>query len=181
MIIVHTPAGGTVEQHDFRSVRTAEASRITSLLTEKASWQEVKQKLSDEHPDVMRVVAFVLKCRAEPELRMADFDPVVEELAVRLDHREVEEWAEVAAGLIVTYDGTPERLAAELSLILDQAADAEHARGVIDRLMAGKFPPAPEATPDSSGPTSEASTSSEPSTSASAPTSSTSTEADSTT
>ncbi|KAA6220007.1 hypothetical protein [Streptomyces filamentosus] len=146
MIIVHTPSdGGEVEQFDFKTVRTAEASRITTLLTDKASWPEVKQRLTDDDPDVMRVVGFVLKCRAQPELRLADFDPMVADLAVRFDHREVDEWAEGAASLVAVYEGTATQLEAELSVILDLAADQDYARTVIERVIAGKFPPAPTA------------------------------------
>ncbi|MGW4050794.1 hypothetical protein ACWENA_08170 [Streptomyces sp. NPDC004779] len=177
MIIVHTPSdGGPVEHYDFRTVRTAEAARITTLLTVKMPWQDVRKELADEHPDVMRVIAYVIKCRTEPELRIGDFDPVVSDLAVRLDHREVEEWGEVAAGMVASFDGSPELLEAQLSTILDEAADADHARGVIERILAGKFPPAPsETTGPGSGPTTGESTSSGASSSGSSPTSSTST------
>lgn len=178
MIIVHTPSDGDeVEQFDFKTIRTAEASRITTLLTDKAAWPEVKRRLADDDPDVMRVVGFVLKCRTQPDLRLADFDPMVADLAVRFDHSEVDEWAAGAANLVAVYEGTVEQLEIELSVILDLAADTDYARTVIERVIAGKFPPAPS-NPSTHEPipTTEGSTSSEPGTSDSSPTSSTSTE-----
>lgn len=177
MIIVHTPSdGGEVERFDVKTVRTAEASRIATLLTEKMSWPETKKALTDENPDVMRVIGFVIKCRANPELRLADFDPMVADLAVRLDRKEIEDWAEVAAGTIALTD-QPDLVQMQTAMIIDEADDKDHARLVVERLLAGKFPPAPsEATPDASSPTIEESTNSEPGSSASSPTSSTSTE-----
>lgn len=182
MIIVHTPSDGEVERFDVKTVRTGEATKITSMLTEKASWPQVKQLLSDEHPDAMRVVAFVIKLRSEPGLRISDFDPLVSEISVRFDRQETDDWGETAAHFATVFDGPEEQLRAELALILDLAADPEYAQTVIDRVVAGKFPPVlPESTPDSPDPTSEPSSSSEPGTSGSSPTSSTSTESASTT
>lgn len=182
MIIVHTPADGPREEFDVKSVRTGEATKISNTLAEKASWPQVKQLLSDEHPDAMRVVAFVIKLRSEPGLRIADFDPLVSEISVRFDRQETDDWGETAAHFAQVFDGPEEQLRAELALILDLAADPEYAQTVIDRVVAGKFPPVlPETTPDSPDPTSEPSANSEPGTSGSSPISSTSTESASTT
>ena len=182
MIIVHTPSdGGEVERFDVKTVRSSEASRIATLLTEKLSWPETKKALANEDPDAMRCVAFVLKCRTNSGLRLADFDPMVADLAVRLDRKEIEDWAEVAAGTIPLID-QPELVQMQTSMIIDEADDKDHARLVVERLLAGKFPPDPsKATPDPSSPTAEASMSSEVSSSASSPTSSTSTDEPSTT
>ncbi|MBP2583400.1 hypothetical protein J3A78_003878 [Streptomyces sp. PvR006] len=182
MLIVHTPADGPVERYDFRTVRTSEASTITSLVTADLAWQQVRQQLRDEDPDVMRVVAFVLKKRSDESLRIADFDPLVGELAVKLDRREIEEWATIAAEKIVSVELPPAVLEASLSSILDEADDVEHARATIQKLISGKFPAGPaEPTTESSDPTPAESTSSEASSSASSPTSSTSTDEESTT
>ena len=182
MIIVHSPADGEVERFDFRTVRTSEASIITGLVSADLTWQQVKQRLADDDPDVLRVIAFVIKKRSNPSLRIADFDPPVVEFAVKLDRREVEEWAEVAAERIAGTDLPPEVIEVSLSTILDEADDLDHARATIQRLLAGKSAAAPDAAPSNSGPsTTEESTSSEASTSGSSPTSSTSTETDSTT
>ncbi|MFC9700932.1 hypothetical protein ACFTWD_09600 [Streptomyces sp. NPDC056943] len=184
MIIVHTPAdGGEVERFDFRSVRTSEASTITSLMSEDLTWQQVKARLGDDDPEAMRVIAFVIKKRSAPELRIADFDPAVADLAVKLDRKEVGEWAEVAAERIAENRDLPaEVVEVSLATILDEADDIDHAKETIQRLLAGKSAAAPDAAkPDNSASTTEESTGSEPSTSDSSPTSSTSTEPASTT
>ncbi|MFF5421798.1 hypothetical protein [Streptomyces misionensis] len=155
MIIVHTPADGPVERFDIKTVRAGEATRISTLLAEKASWPQVKQLLSDDHPDAMRVVAFVMKCRDNPALRMADFDPLLVDLAVLLDREEVTSWGETAAAMTVAFDGSEDALRVELSVILDLAADQDHAREVIDRVVAGKFPPPLSEPTDESSPTPE--------------------------
>jgi len=182
VIIVHTPSdGGEVERFDVKTVRSSEASRIATHLTEKLSWPETKKALADEDPDAMRCVAFVLKCRTNSGLRLADFDPMVTDLAVRLDRKEIEDWAEVAAGTIPLID-QPELVQMQTSMIIDEADDKDHARLVVERLLAGKFPPDPSSlsTGDPS-PTTEESTNSEASSSGSSPISSTSTESASTT
>ncbi|RSS59782.1 hypothetical protein [Streptomyces sp. WAC01280] len=182
MLIVHSPADGEVERFDFRSVRTSEASIITGLVSADLNWQQVKQRLADEDPDVLRAVAFVIKKRSHPSLRIADFDPLVGELGVRLDRKEVEEWAEIAAERIAETELPAEVIEMSLSTILDEADDTDHARETIQRLLAGKSAAAPAAaTPVSDPSTTEESTSSAASTSDSSPTSSTSTEAGSTT
>ncbi|MEU3426591.1 hypothetical protein [Streptomyces gardneri] len=182
MIIVHTPADGDVERFDFRSVRTSEASIITSLVSADLSWQQVKARLHEDDPDVMRVIAFVIKKRSNPSLRIGDFDPAVDELAVKLDRKEIDGWAELAAERIGGFDGPAEMAELALGTILDEADDVDYARATIQRLLAGKFPAAPDGAKDSnSGPTTGESTSSGPSISDSSPTSSTLTEADSTT
>lgn len=182
MIIVHTPSdGGEVERFDVKTIRTAEASRIATLLTEKMSWPETKKALTEENPDVMRAIGFVIKCRTAPDLRLADFDPMVADLAVRLDRKEIEDWAEVAAGTIALTDRS-DLAEMQTAMIIDEADDKDHARLVVERLLAGKSLPSPgEATPDKPHPTTEGSTNSEPSSSDSSPTSSTSTEPASTT
>ncbi|MFF2773347.1 hypothetical protein ACFVU3_00420 [Streptomyces sp. NPDC058052] len=182
MIIVHTPSDGPVEHFDIKTIRAGEATKITGMLAEKASWPQVKQLLSDDHPDAMRVVAFVIKCRNEPGLRIADFDPLVAELGVRFDREETDAWGETAAHFAAVFEGPEEQLRAELSLILDLAADQDYAREVIDRVVAGKFPPVlDESSSGSPGSTTAPLVSSEPSTSDSSPTSSTSMESVSTT
>ena len=155
MIIVHTPSDGPVEQFDIKSIRTSEATKICGLLTEPASWPQVKQRLSDDDPDTMRATAFVIKLRSEPGLRIDNFDPPVAELAVCFDRREVEEWGETAAHFAKLFEGPETQLRVELSVILDLAADRDHARTVIERVVAGKFPPAPSEPTDESSQTPE--------------------------
>ncbi|MFB7832004.1 hypothetical protein [Streptomyces sp. NPDC056056] len=178
MIIVHTPSDGPVERFDFRSVRTSEALTITGLMREDLTWQQVKARLNDDDPEVMRAVAFVIKKRADDSLRIADFDPPVDELAVKLDRKEVSEWAEVAAERIAENSDLPaEVVEVSLATILDEADDVDHAKETIQRLLAGKSAAAHDAaTSGSSASTTEESAASGPSISGSSPTSSTSTE-----
>ena len=180
MIIVHTPADGAVERFDVRSIRTSEASIITRMVAADLSWAQVKARAGDGDPDVMRTVAFVIKKRTAPSLRIDDFDPVADELQAKMDHKEIDLWAEIAAERLATFDGPVEAARPALSVILDDADDTAYAEAVIERVLAGKFPAAPE-TAASDESTSGPSTVSEPSTSGSSPTSFTSTPLDSTT
>ncbi|TXS20204.1 hypothetical protein EAO70_09330 [Streptomyces sp. adm13(2018)] len=182
MIIVHTPEGGEVERFDVRSVRTSEASIITRLISGDLSWAQVKARVEDGDPEVMCAVAFVIKKRSEPALRIDDFDPVADELQAKWDHKEIDIWAQIAAERLTTFDGPVEAARPALAMVLDAADDRDYAEVVIERVLAGKFPPAPDETTSGGGKSKNAaSTAFEPSTSGSSPTSSTSTEADSTT
>ncbi|MFI8254077.1 hypothetical protein [Streptomyces filamentosus] len=182
MIIVHTPEDGSpVERFDCRSIRTSEASVITSLVTDDLTWQQVKDRLHEDDPDVLRVIAYVIKKRSQPSLRINDFDPPVDALKTKLDRREIETWADLAAEKVATFDGPPEVMELSLSPILDAADDVDHAKAMLQKVLAGKSPAAPAAPPAPASPTTEESTSSEPSTSGSSPTSSTSTDEPSTT
>ncbi|MDV5147177.1 hypothetical protein R1T08_24120 [Streptomyces sp. SBC-4] len=146
MIILHTPAdGGEAERFDFRSIRTSEASIITSLVSADLTWQQVKARLHDDDPDVMRVIAYVIKKRSQPSLRIGDFDPAVAELVVKLDRKEIDEWAEIAAERIATFDGPAEIVEMSLQTILDEADDVDYAKATIQRLLAGKSAAAPNA------------------------------------
>ncbi|WP_406056222.1 hypothetical protein OG462_09065 [Streptomyces sp. NBC_01077] len=179
MLIVYTPAdGGEVERFDHRTVRTSEASIVSRTVD--MTWKQVKERLADDDPDAMRGVAWVIKKRSQPTLRYGDFDPMLSELATRLDKKEIEEWAELAVEQLATSDLTPEQAEAALSVIVDQADDADHARDTIRRLVAAPKDPAADEPAAPSDPTEE-STPTEPNTSGSSPTSSTSTETPSTT
>lgn len=152
MLIVHTPADGEAETFDIRSVRVNEAAIISR--TADMTWKQVKERLIDDDPEAMQVVAWAMKKRAEPSLRLADFNPRVEELAVRLDKAEVEEWATEAITKAPDNDLTPEQMLQALTFIVDVAADQEHARDLILRLAAApKDPGADSSAP--SDPTTE--------------------------
>ncbi|MGW1252530.1 hypothetical protein [Streptomyces sp. NPDC002535] len=182
MIIVHTPDGGEVERFDVRSIRTSEASIITRLITADLSWQQIKARAGDSDPDALRAIAFVIKKRTAPSLRVEDFDPLADELQSKLDHKEIDTWAEIAAERLATFEGPVEAARPALAVILDEADDTAYAEGVIERILAGKFPAAPEETTSGGDQSMSApSTSAEPTISGSLPTSSTSTEDDSTT
>ncbi|MFD5370824.1 hypothetical protein [Streptomyces sp. NPDC127103] len=182
MIIVHTPEGGETERFDIRTIRTSEASIITRLIASDLSWPQIKARAGDGDPDALRTIAFVIKKRTAPSLRVEDFDPIADELQVKMDHKEIDVWAELAAERLGPFDGPIEAARPALSVILDDADDTAYAEATIERLLAGKFPAAPEETDSGSDPSrSEPSTASEPSTSDASRTSSTSTAPDSTT
>lgn len=142
MLIVHTPAGSEAEQFDLRTVRVNEASIISRTMD--TTWTQVKERLRDGDPEAMQVVAWALKKRAEPTLRLADFDPLVDELAVRFDKAEIEEW--VTRALERVPDGlTPEQILQALHMVVSAAADQEHARELILRLAAAPKDPVPDA------------------------------------
>ncbi|MEU2233164.1 hypothetical protein [Streptomyces vietnamensis] len=173
MLIVYTHAvGGEVEHLDLRTVRTAEAS-IASR-TADMSWRQLKERLGDDDPEAMRIVAWVIKKRATPSLRLQDFDPLVDELAVRLDKTEVEQW--VTEAIAAVDDGvTPEQALLVLQPIVDAAVDPEFARELILRLAAAPKDPADSAAETAGlSEKTRASTPIEPGTSDSSPTSSTS-------
>lgn len=172
MLIVHTPAGGEVEQFDIRSVRVNEASIVSRAMDK--TWKQIKERLADDDPEAMQAVAWVIKKRSEPALRLSDFNPVADELAVRLDKSEVENWVtEAMAALDNT--ATPEQALKVMQPIVDASVDPEFARELILRLAAAPKDLADSAaeTEESSG-TTEESTPTGPNTSGSSPTSSTS-------
>ncbi|MFD9047689.1 hypothetical protein [Streptomyces zaomyceticus] len=182
MIIVHTPADGEVERFDFRSIRTSEASIITRLLSADLSWQQVKARAGDGDPDILRAAAFVIKKRTNPSLRIDDFDPVADELQAKMDHKEIDVWAELATERLATFDGPIEAAEPALNVVLDDADDIDYAKATIQRVLAGKFPAAPSVAKNGSPESKRGrSNGSAASTSASSPTSSTSTPLASTT
>ena len=171
MLVVYTPAEGQVEELDVRSVRTNEAS-IASR-TADMTWKQIKERLAEDDPEAMRIVAWIIKRRSQPSLRLQDFDPLVEELAVRLSRDEVKEWATESFAAID--DGaTPEQVLLVLRPIIDASVDPEYARELILQLAtAPKDPADADETEGPSDPTEE-STPTGTSTSASSLTSSTS-------
>ena len=173
MLIVYSPADGDVELLDIGSVRVNEASIISRNMD--TTWKQVKQRLAEDDPEAMRMVALLLKRRSQPSVRLEDFNPLVDELAVRLDKTEIKEWATEAVAAID--DGaTPEQTLLVLRPIIDAAVDPEYARELILKLAAAPKDPAggDEETEHPSGQTEE-STPTGASTSGSSLTSSTST------
>ena len=178
MLIVHTPAGQEPEHFDICTVRVNEASIISRTMD--TTWKQIKERLADDDPEAMQAVAWVIKKRTEPALRLSDFNPVADELVVRLDKTEVESWVTEAMGALDD-TATPEQALIVMQPIVDAAVDPEFARELILRLAAAPKDPADSAeAKGSNGPTGE-STPTESDTSASSPTSSTSTDEPSTT
>ncbi|MGW9371197.1 hypothetical protein ACWGVR_14440 [Streptomyces xanthophaeus] len=87
MIILYQPEGGDERQFDVRSVRTSEAQIVER--TTDMKWSDIKIGIRDDDPIAMRGVAWVLLKREQPSLRWSEFDPLIDELRVRFDDREV--------------------------------------------------------------------------------------------
>ncbi|MFD5033651.1 hypothetical protein ACFWM0_25070 [Streptomyces sp. NPDC058405] len=87
MIIVFTPEGGEEQRYDVRQLRTSEATRAASAIG--LRWAQVKAALPEDDPDAMRAVVWQFKVRGDAGLRFGSFDPGIEEMVTRWDHREV--------------------------------------------------------------------------------------------
>ncbi|MEU0691447.1 hypothetical protein [Streptomyces uncialis] len=181
MIVVYTPDDGSEpEQYDARSLLVAEASALQRVIDQK--WAQVKANLYDEDLDAMRGIVWVLKKRVSHGLAFGDFNPGVDAMVTRMDRREVEEYVTDVVTTVrsANPEVTGELLAHALREVPDAAADAEHARRLIEEATAdgGKDEPPSgnEAAESAAGEPSPTPTSSAPdtSTSASSPTSSTS-------
>lgn len=167
MIIVYTPDGGEEERYDTRKLLTSEAS-IAAKAAGK-TWPGIREGLNEDDPDAMRAVAWVMRKRTNPQLRIGDFDPAVDELTVKWDHREISDSVVQAATM-----QAPE---AERDLfhrmLVRNAADPAAAEALIKEYADGGGPKEPASLPETSM-TSETSTSgSSPSTSDGPPLSST--------
>ncbi|MFD7774257.1 hypothetical protein [Streptomyces sp. NPDC059753] len=190
MIIVYTPAGGQPEHHDVKTLKVSEASIVSRSVD--MTWGEIKESLGDDNLDAMRGIVWVLKKRAQPTLRLGDFDPGIDEMVSRFDHQEAINYVEAAFGVL---DGdseiTREDVGRALEKLPDICADPEHARGLIAaRVAAPKDQPDTVAEPSEAtvpapnsqqAPETQTSASSETSTSDSSATSATSPHAMSTT
>lgn len=149
MIIVYTPRGGTPEKYDAR-LKVSETVRAAQTVDR--TWPDIKGSLNDDR-ESMRVVAWVVKKRAQEGLRYGDFDPFEDELTTRLDRDEVTRWAEATAGFAwLEKDATPETVAASMQLIPQVADDREHAEQVIERLAAERPKDRPSPDAPSTGP-----------------------------
>ena len=87
MIIVYTPDGGEEERYDTRKLLTSEASIAAKACGK--TWPGIREGLNEDDPDAMRAVAWVMRKRTDPQLRIGDFDPAVDELTVKWDAREI--------------------------------------------------------------------------------------------
>jgi hypothetical protein len=140
MIIVYTPEGGEPETLNARKLRASEVQVIER--TADMKWAHVKQGLRTGDVTAVRTVGWALKKRAEPTLRLGDFDPFEDEVAVYLDPREVEAYA---AEMFAQFRDTPEELAEAWDELREAAYDKEACELAIKDAQAPKDPgPAPE-------------------------------------
>ncbi|MGW0785750.1 hypothetical protein [Streptomyces sp. NPDC002913] len=166
MIIVYTPEGGDTEQYDTRKLLTSEAAAAARTVGMK--WPEVRAALNEDDPEAMRAVAWVMRKRQNPQLRFGEFDPAVDELVVRWDHREIADKVAEAAKV----DAPDDERAMFHRVLIRNAADPAAAEALIKEYADGG--------PKAGAVTSPTSTSSETGTSGSSLTSSTSAPATST-
>jgi hypothetical protein len=177
LIIRYMPENGEQEDFDVRSLRTSEASIVQRTIGLK--WSEIEKGFETDDPEVLRGVAWVLRKRSQPSLRFGEFDPLIGELATRLDKREVVEQLEnIFAVVEEEGDVSREAVAQVCQRIVAVAADPEHAEQLIaEKSRDPKDEPSEEAPQDAEGPspsalsTTETSTLSEPSGSPSSPSS----------
>jgi hypothetical protein len=143
VIIEYTAEGSeTREVLDARRLRASEVQIVER--TADMKWVAVKQGLREGDVTSVRTVAWVLKRRDNPTLRLSEFDPYDDELVVRLDQREV---AEFAVKLFATYKDEPEQLSAAWDELREAAFDKAACELAIKEAQAPKDPaPAQELT-----------------------------------
>lgn len=140
MIIEYTPEGAETEVLDAGRMRASEVQIIER--TADMKWDAVRAGLREGDVTAVRTVAYVLKRRAQPALRLADFDPFEDEIVVRLDAREVEN---MAADIFEVFGDKPEDLAAAFDELREAAFDREACELAIKEVQAPKAPaPGPE-------------------------------------
>lgn len=126
VIIEYTPEGGERERFDAARLRASEIQIVER--TADRRWVEIREGLGEGDVTAMRTVAWVIKKRAEPSLRYAEFDPFERELLIRLDASEVRAFAKE---LVKRYGEDPEELAEAFAELRDAAADSEACEAVI--------------------------------------------------
>ncbi|SDN17740.1 hypothetical protein [Streptomyces wuyuanensis] len=166
MFIVYGPKGGEPEHFDARTMRVSETSIAQRTIDRK--WDDIAQGVRDEDLECLRVVAWIIKKRSVPTLRFGDFDPLIDELYMRLDKDEVVHWIEGAMAIAAaSSDSSADDIRAALSGLPDAALDREHAERMIEEMLADpKDEPDPQPNGEN-GDETQTSTSSEPSTSSS--------------
>ncbi|WP_228988589.1 hypothetical protein [Streptomyces sp. DH8] len=165
MIIIYTPEGGEPERLDVGRLRASEIQ--IAERTADRPWDVLKSGLVDADVTSVRTLAWVVKKRANPSLRLSEFDPFEDELRVRFDDRETRRYAKT---MFERYGHDPEELAGVWEELRGAAEDPAVAEAAIKEQTDG---PKAEAAPSGSV-TSETDTSgSSPSTSATPPTTST--------
>ncbi|MFJ1808548.1 MULTISPECIES: hypothetical protein [unclassified Streptomyces] len=142
MIIVYAPADGE-EQHFDAGPGKLRASEIQIIeRTADGRWPDIKEGMREGDINALRTVAYVLKRRAEPTLRFAQFDPFEGELRARLDRQETQAFAEY---LFDKYEGTDD-LGDAFEELRDASFDREWAEAAIADVTApkGQAPADPE-------------------------------------
>jgi hypothetical protein len=139
LIIIHTPEGGAEERLDAGRLRASEIQIVER--TADRPWAQIKLGLGDGEINALRVVGWIVKKRAQPTLRFAEFDPWEGEIRSRLDARETRAYAEAFVQKFAT---DPEQLAAAFDELRDSAAEPEVCEQIIADVTAPKDPAPPE-------------------------------------
>lgn len=168
MIVEYAPEGGEVERYDVRKLLTSEAAAVGRALEMK--WPEVKEALSEDDPEAMRAIAWVMRKRQDPQLKFGDFDPGVDEVSSKWDEREIADYLSEA----LKSNAPEDELHVFLRILVRNAADPARAEALIKERTAEAAALASGAAPKEPAPESLTSGISETSTSTSSPTSATS-------
>ncbi|MFD6684181.1 hypothetical protein [Micromonospora parva] len=126
MIIVYTPEGDEEQKLDAGRLRTSEiqiVERTTGMV-----WPDIRTGLQTGSVTAIRAVAWVLLKRTRPSIAFDEFNPFEDELAVRLDQREVEAFAKI---FVSELEDKPDELQAAMAELQGVALDEEHAAKVI--------------------------------------------------
>ncbi|MFJ8555313.1 hypothetical protein [Streptomyces sp. NPDC093676] len=141
MIILYTPDGGETQHLDAGRLRASEIQIIER--TADAHWRDIQNGMKDGDINAVRAVAFVIKKRTEPSLRLAAFDPFEDELQVKLDLRETRGYIQWA---LEKYGSDPEALEGAYEEIRDACIDPDAFDGIVAEETAPKDPAPPAAT-----------------------------------
>ncbi|MEU6098952.1 hypothetical protein [Streptomyces sp. NPDC047079] len=133
MIIQYTPEGASSQRFDAGRLRASEIQIVER--TADGQWPAIRAAMTEGDVNALRVVAWVVKKRAEPALRFSDFDPFEDELRVLLDAKETRAYAE---RIFEKYGDNPEDLAAAFAELRDVSADREACEAAIADVTAPK-------------------------------------------
>jgi len=147
VIIVYTPEAGPEERYDARDLRTSEAARVAQTIGQR--WAQVKAALTEDDPEAMRAVVWAFKARETPGLRFGSFDPGVDDMVTRWDHREASQLVADAYKTQETEEGERE---AFFRILVRNSADPADTEALIKELADGgpKEPTEPSPTSQSS-------------------------------
>lgn len=152
MIVIYTPKDAEGAEYDSEELACSEAdavSRATEL-----QWAQMGQALRQQSPAAMRAVAWAWRKRAEPTLRLSQFDPPLKSLKARFSTDEIPDFLRVVA----RSSFTPEQREQVYREVVDLALEPAEA----ERLVAEARDPkaSPDQDENSPSPSSEPSTNS---------------------
>ncbi|WP_371624044.1 hypothetical protein OG245_15135 [Streptomyces sp. NBC_01116] len=168
MIIIHTPDGGEPERLDAGRLRASEIQIAES--NSDRPWALLKGGLVDGDITAIRVLAWVIKKRQNPTLRLSAFDPFEDEVQVKLDAKETHRYA---AEMFTRYGQDPAELAGAWEELREAADDPAIADAAIKEQTEAQAPGPKEQSLSGSETPGMSISDSSPTTSATPPTTST--------